>query len=101
MTLLDVVQQIVKSCLDSAQLTDMAVGTVTSASPLEITIDVQQAALREEVLIVLDPVESSSDFPTISGVLNCRWGSSSFSVGDKVLLLSVLHGQKYLVISRL
>jgi hypothetical protein len=82
MTLLDTIQEIVFRTVNGLQLTDMAVGEVTSADPLEVRLDVSQAALRGEVII---KVESVPDLV----------------LGDKVLMLSVQHGQKYIILSRL
>lgn len=120
MTLLDVLQQINKSSMDAAGLTDMTVGTVTAADPLEITLDISQAPLKEEIIILTDTVKGkvidiagSSYFTDRNGELCCIWGSSEdipegsavvtlpLAVGDKVLLLAVQHGQRYIVLSRL
>lgn len=82
MTLLETIQKIVYDTVKSLHLTDSVIGTVTSASPLEISMDVSQAVLKEEVLYICDSV------PPL--ILN-----------DKVLMLSVQHGQKFIVLSRL
>lgn len=107
MTLLQTIQQINKTSMDAAQLTDMTVGTVTSASPLEITTDIHQAALTGEVLILTDavsPISGDDYFTDVNGELCAIWGSGdarSLKLGDKVLMLSVRHGQQYIVLSRL
>ena len=120
MTLLDALQKINRDQLDAAQLTDMAVGTVTSVSPLEVVLDVHQAAIHEEALIVTDEVREkvidvsgAGFFQDVNGTLCAVWGQSGgggggaaiitrpLAVGDKVLLLSVQHGQTYIVLSRL
>lgn len=120
MTLLDALQKINRDQLLASQLTDMEVGTVTAVDPLEIQLDVHQAALKASVLILTDAVkEKTIDvsgagfFQDVNGVLCAVWGQSSggqsggavitapLAVGDKVLLLAVQHGQRYLVLSRL
>lgn len=120
MTLLDALQKINRDQLLAAQLTDMAVGTVTSVSPLEVVLDVHQAALNESALILTDAVkEKTIDvagagyFQDVNGVLCAVWGQGGsdvegaaiitrpLAVGDKVLLLSVQHGQTYIVLSRI
>lgn len=100
MTLLDTIQTLVMQVINTAQLTDMKTGTVTSVSPLEITTDVSQAPLREEVLIFATHV-SEQYFTVIDGELCVIWGAESFALNDKVLLLAVQHGQKYIVLGRL
>lgn len=82
MTLLETIQKIVYDTVKSLQLTDSVIGTVTSTSPLEISMDVSQAVLKDPVLYICDSV------PTLM-------------LDDKVLMLSVQHGQKYIVLSRL
>lgn len=107
MTLLQTLQQINKTSMDSAQLTDMIIGTVESASPLEITTDIHQAALTEEVLILTEavsPISEDDYFADVNGELSAIWGSGvarSLKTGDKVLMLSVRHGQQYIILSRL
>lgn len=110
MTLLDALQQINRQGMDAAQLTDMAVGTVTSADPLEVTLDVHQAPLKAEVLVLTDAVREGSGygfFQEVNGLLCAVWGQggnssgSSLTVGEKVLLLAVRHGQRYIILSRL
>lgn len=82
MNLLQTIQKVVYDTIRGLQLTDAVVGTVTNSSPLEISLDVSQAVLRSEVVIVCDCV-------------------SGLFAGDKVLMLSVMHGQKFIVLSRL
>ena len=107
MTLLDALQKINKDQIAAMQLTDMAVGTVTGADPLEITMDVHQAALTSDVLVLTETVSGSgSEYWTErNGELCVSWGTDSsgavLTVGDKVLMLSVKHGQRYIVLSRL
>lgn len=142
MTLLEVLVDVVNSVNGASQLTDMVIGTVTSVSPLEITIDVSQAAIKSEIIYLTDAViekklSTLSHTHTVSGSTGAG-GSPSHShgvslttsdalgntvctengvalpydasgitlnrglaVGDKVLMLSVQHGQKYVVLSRL
>ncbi len=83
MNLLDVIQKAVRDVLHSSQLTDMVTGVVESTDPLTIVNDISQAPLREEVLILTETVKDPA-----------------LETGDKVIMLSVMHGQKYLVISR-
>lgn len=93
MTLLETIQTLVMQVLNGAQLTEMKTGTVTSINPLEITLDVAQAPLREEVLILTETVKAKS-----VGQIPINVG---LAVGQKVLLLAVQHGQKFIVLSRL
>lgn len=46
----DILQQLTQESMKSAQLTDLQIGTVTSASPLEITVSTSMAPLQAPVL---------------------------------------------------
>lgn len=128
------------------QPTDVAVGTVTRADPLEITINTAMAPLRREVLYltqsvvekklpVLAHTHSTTGLEhihtvgssTTAGALNGTYQSSEslgdlavlengsplpakngyiilnkgLAINDKVLLLRVESGQKYIVLSRI
>lgn len=56
MELIDVVQQIIQQSMGAAGLSDLQIGTVTSASPLEITVDTLMQPLKAEVLYLTEPV---------------------------------------------
>lgn len=71
---------------EAQQPTDLVTGTVTSAAPLEITVNTAMAPLKAPVLLLTESVVEN--------------GASSLEIGDKVLLLRVQHGQKFIVLSR-
>lgn len=50
MELKDIFQQMTQASMKSAQLTDLQIGTVTSVSPLEITVSTSMAPLQAPVL---------------------------------------------------
>lgn len=53
----DVFQQLVAAQMNSSQLSDLCIGTVTAAPPeLEISIDAQMAPLKKSVLYLTAPV---------------------------------------------
>lgn len=56
MELRDVLQQMMQENVRAGQPTDLKIGTVTSASPLEITINTQMAPLRAGVLLLTEAV---------------------------------------------
>lgn len=93
MTLLDTIQTLVAQVLSGSQLTDMAVGTVTSADPLEIQLDTSQAPIKSDIIILTDAVKPKSVGQFVI--------TTALAAGEKVLLLSVQHGQKFIVLSRL
>lgn len=126
MELIDVLAQIIGDSVNSMQLPEMYVATVTSKDPLEVQIDINQATIRAELLYRTDAVierkipnlkhrhtYSSSntgyalaDYTiTIDGKAQPVGGeiilSRGLAVGDKVLLLSVQKGQKFIILSHL
>ena len=107
MTLLEAVTQVVEKSNTAAQLTDLAIGTVTSASPLKITIDATQTPLEASVLLLTETVvekrttalkhkHTDEEPDKLENIVLQR----GLAVNDKVLLLRVQHGQRYVVLSR-
>lgn len=103
MNLLEILQQINDQANSARQPTDMVVGTVTSLDPIEITTDIHQAALREEVLIFTDSIGGGNNYTVTGKLLKISKFDSGtgFSLGDKVLMLSVMHGQSFIVLSKM
>mgnify|MGYP002640859726 FL=1 len=56
MELRDVLQQMIQENTRAGQPTDLRIGTVTKADPLEITINTQMAPLRAGVLLLTECV---------------------------------------------
>lgn len=158
MSLIGVLQEINQQNSAAGQPTDLVIGTVTSADPLEITINTAMAPLKAKVLYLTEPVVEKK-IPvlehnhyainlghthtcpdgTTSEALTGRYLTESYSLvsegydsteqaqdivcwehgkklpiedgfiilnralemGDKVLLLRVAGGQKFVVLSRL
>lgn len=126
MELIDVIQQIVGRYLKGAALTDLVIGTVTKVSPLEVTEQDVRDPIPERALLLTAAVvekkipslghshkvgdtttdeklggvgcqEHGKPLPVRDGYIILNRG---LEVGDRVLLLRVLSGQSYLVLSR-
>lgn len=126
MELIQALQQIMQKNMQAMQLTNLVIGTVTAESPLEITSSTAMAPLRAGVLYLTEPViekkipilqhthttpdgttgsalesvvcqEDGKPLPVEDGyiILNRK-----LEVGDKVLMLRVQNGQKFIVLSR-
>lgn len=126
MELIQALQQIMQKNMQAMQLTNLVIGTVTAESPLEITSSTAMAPLRAGVLYLTEPViekkipilqhthttpdgatgtalesvacqEDGKSLPVEGGyiILNRK-----LEVGDKVLMLRVQNGQKFIVLSR-
>ena len=123
MDLKDVLYQMMQENTAAGQPTDLRVGTVTREEPLEITINPATSPLRRRQLCLTEPViekkipvlahrhriqtlshtHANSAGTTTTGldgsyliILNRR-----LEEGDRVLLLRVQHGQKFIVLSRI
>ena len=125
--LLQTLQQINIQGMHAQQLTDMCVGTVSSVDPLEIIKDDSQAPLKSSVLHLTENViekkillRHQHEIPglgyTEDALDNTTYyedGESlpiendyaivnkKLSVGDKVLMMSVQHGQQFIILSRI
>lgn len=146
MELINYLQEISQKTYTAMQPTDLLIGTVVSASPLEISINTAMANLKSQVLYLTSAVipktltslahthttsglahthtvpgdETTGEALTgeypgseeLSGVVCTENGvplpnsgsitiNRGLAVGDKVLLLRVQSGQKFVVLSRL
>ena len=124
MELIDALHQISQQSQKAMQPTELVIGTVTSISPLEITSNTAMAPLREAVLHLtanvvekkipilqhthttpegttgsaLDSIaciENGQALPVENGYIILN---RALEVGDKVLMMKVQHGQKFVVL---
>ena len=61
MDLIEVINQIIQNNTEAQKLTDLAIGTVTSASPLKIQINPNMPPLPAEVLLLTDSVKEHTE----------------------------------------
>lgn len=57
MELINTIQQIISNAVSGMSLTDMTIGTVTNAKPLEITLQTSMQVLKKSVLYLTQPVQ--------------------------------------------
>ena len=111
----------------AAQPTDLKIGTVTSTDPLEITLSTNMAPLQSGILLLTSAVVerkipvlehnhtvpgSGTTSDALSSVACYENGTAlpvengyiilnrALAVGDKVIMLRVQRGQKFIVLSR-
>lgn len=104
MDLVGVIQQIIQANLEAQKLTEFEAGTVTSTSPLKIKVTADLPDLPADVFILTEAVKAWDEEVTIeynggipqAAVIHHK----GLQVGDKVILLRVLKGQKYIILSR-
>lgn len=86
--LTNLIQQIASNAIESSMPCGIFFGVVTSAEPLEINVE-QKMALGREHLILTSLVSSIDDI------------SLNLGKNEKVMLLRVQGGQKFIVLDRL
>lgn len=115
MELLEVINKIIQDNTEAQKLTDICIGTVTTADPIEIQINPNMPPLPTEALVLCDPVEEIEKdveiTPEFKAVLAAKEitapdvigkvkVSEALEEGDKVIMLRVLKGQQFIVLSR-
>lgn len=126
MELIDILQEITARYMKGSGMTDLVIGTVSKVGPLEITVESARLILPETVLkltaavvekkipvlVHTHTVGQSTTDPSLSAITCIEGGvplpvqggyiilNRGLVVGDKVLMLRVLSGQNYLVLSR-
>lgn len=98
--LLGVIQQIVQEGVKGLKLADMATGIVLTAEPLTIQTDVSAAPIPAAALVKTSAIleKTVSVQGGSGGTVTVNEGVKA---GDKVLLLRVSGGQRYIVLSKL
>ncbi|KNY25010.1 DUF2577 family protein [Pseudobacteroides cellulosolvens] len=89
------IQLSIKNYLETIKLTDYVYGEITSLSPLRIKID-QKLELPDSVIILTSNVIEKK---IIVGVEEITI-NEGLQINDKVILLRVEKGQKFIVLSK-
>ena len=102
MDLLTIINQIIQNNTEAQKLTDLSIGTVTSTDPLKIQTRVEMPPLPAEVLLLTDAVKERVEDvlnanDEVIGTVKVQHG---LETGDKVLMLRVLKGQQFIVLSK-
>lgn len=119
--LLEIIQQVAVDAVKSSNPVNVLFGVVTSEQPLEITVD-QKRILSQEFLIltrsvtdyevnmtvdhVTEKMSGGGGDPSFASHMHQYKGTKPFKVlnalkqGEKVLLLVMQGGQKYIVVDR-
>lgn len=98
--LVGVIQQIVQNTIAAMKLTDMSVGTVVSVSPLTIQTDTNMQPLPEAAIMLTDTVREKI-VPVQGGEGGTVTVTEGLKPGERVLMLRVKNGNKYIVLSKI
>lgn len=86
--LTEVLRELTKQTLDSANLVNVCFGKVTSTNPLRINVE-QRFTLTKEFIVL-----------TKNMTINNEVMDNKLKINDKVVLLRVQGGQKYVVLDK-
>lgn len=99
MELIEVLQQIIQANTEAQKPTDIAYGTVTSTDPLTVTLIGTMQPIPAEALELSASVSAKTMSAYVSGsTLYIK--NNMMVTGDKVLMLRVEKGQKYIILSK-
>ena len=97
--LLGAFQLAIQQSIKAMKLADMATGTVLSGAPLSVQLDVSVTPIPLTDAVkpksVTAPVQGGEG-GTVTMIIQ-----EALKAGDKVLMLRVMKGQKYVILSRL
>lgn len=125
--MIQVLQQITQNSVSEMGLTDLVIGTVTKIQPLEIVLETTMLPVPQNLLKLTAPVIQKTftisththQVTTGDGTYTTTPSNSAIqfyengvalppgienrglAIGDKVLMLRVLNGQNFLVLSRI
>ena len=105
MDLLEVIQRVIQENVEAQKPTDIATGTVTSASPLKISVSVELAPITGDAIVLTEAVKAWDETVTIeysgSTPQTAIIHHKGLSQGDKVVMVRVSGGQRFIVLSRI
>ena len=97
--LLGVIQEIVQENQKAMKPTEVAFGTVTAVSPISILVDGTSQPKPEAGLILTESVIPKT-VPVQGGSGGTVVVNKGLAVGDKVVMLRVSRGNRYIVLSK-
>lgn len=94
--LIDVLNMIVQDNTKANKQTDIVYGTVSSIAPLTVKLDDTMLPVPDVALVLTENVKSRSEGGGGGTVVI----NEGLAVGDKVVMLRVSHGSRYIILSR-
>ncbi len=93
-------QQLIQECVKAMKPADLLMGTVISVSPLSVQADVSMPPIPAAALILTTAVIQRT-VPVQGGAGGTVEVIPGLKSGDKVLMLRVAEGQRYIILSTL
>ena len=104
MGLTELIQKRCQANIEAQKPTDIATGTVTQVSPLKISISVELPPIGEEALILTENVKAWTEEAKLSHggtPQDVTIYHKGLEIGDKVVMMRVSKGQRFIVLSRI
>lgn len=98
--LVGVLQTMMQNTIKAMKLTDAAIGTVESVSPLSVRIDATAQAIPERALVLTDSVRERTE-AVQGGAGGSVMVHSGLKAGDRVLMLRISKGNQYIILSKI
>jgi len=98
--LLGVIQMVIQENLKGQKLADMMTGTVVSGSSVSVQPDVSMPPIPSSGLILTSAVKERRE-KVEGGAGGTVMVTEGLKPGDKVLMLRVSNGQRYIILSKL
>lgn len=101
MDLIEILQTLIQNGVEELKLTDLIIGTIMSVVPYSVTINQYMMPIPQEALIFTSAVMpktysgTTSDGASFTVVIN-----EGLQVMDKVIMLRVQHGQRFIILSK-
>jgi len=97
------IKTVVDTQLEASNLTDLAIGTVVSATPLRVKIEGNNLEIEAKNLILTTNVaDEKVDCYTVCPEHGKEYGfiMNALATGDKLVLIKTSKGQRYIVIGK-
>lgn len=101
MNLIQIIKQASIEAVDQSSPMSIAYGTVTKTNPLEINIEQLKNSISGDMILLTSNVMDKNTEIKIGGSKIDTIIYNGLKTGEKVLLLRVDGGQKYIVLDRL
>ena len=93
------IQNLVQETIKGLKMTDIILGTVLTTSPISVQTDISMPPIPEAGLVVPEIVRGKTSL-VIGGEGGTVTINESLKSGDRILMLRVSGGNRYVILSR-
>lgn len=99
--MMEIIKRAALDAVDESNPMTLMYGTVTRTSPLEVNIEQRFTIPREMILLTSNVINKQTDIRIANEQREHATIYNALNTGDKVLVLRVQGGQKYVILDRL